>query len=161
MHPIGPNDRQHLPSLPIQPLVPPPTYSVSLDQDELIQSLFSYKHPPVSTKLSSSSPLLCMSENKILDELHHSGLSPPPVRLILPMHPKQTLIGHQRSFIGLWDVVNLEIINTLFLPQRMEHSTTVESSPFHLEHTPPHKTNKLISQIKLILRYLYWISNAF
>jgi len=97
MHPIGPNDRQHLPSLPIQPLVPPPTYSVSLDQDELIQSLFSYKHPPVSTKLSSSSPLLCMSENKILDEFHHSGLSPPPVRLILPMHNASKTNSHWTS----------------------------------------------------------------
>ena len=72
-----------LPSLPSQPLVPPPAYSVSLkdlDRDELIQRLYSHEHPPVSTKLSSSSPLRCMSENEILEELHHSGLSPPPVR---------------------------------------------------------------------------------
>ena len=44
-----------------------------LDRDELIQRLYSHEHPPVSTKLSSSSPLRCMSENEILEELHHSG----------------------------------------------------------------------------------------
>jgi hypothetical protein len=85
---IAPEDQptyaSHWPKKPPTPLplVPPPAYSVSLkdlDQDELIQRLYSHEHPPVSTKLSSSSPLQCMSENEILKELHHSGLSPPPV----------------------------------------------------------------------------------
>ena len=75
------------PSTPVDlSLIPPPAYSVrlkDLDQDELIQRVFLVEHAPRNpiTPVKSSPPvtLVCMTDDKIVTQLHHPNSRLPPV----------------------------------------------------------------------------------
>jgi hypothetical protein len=68
-------------------LLPPVQYTQSLkdlDRDELIRHLYTLDsqldQPPQKAKGKSTSPLVCMSTDDIIPQLHHTDTAPPAVR---------------------------------------------------------------------------------
>jgi hypothetical protein len=76
--------------------LPPPDYTLSLqdlDRDKIIQRLYSLEHTPRLANGKASSlpiPLKCMTQDNIINKLHHPNLVVPPVHPCDTSNPSNT-----------------------------------------------------------------------